>query len=98
MLHILQLVDQGLLWRAPRTRIPLNRPLIDHDGEGETRMVFRFRHHQLRTLINRIVGAVPVNDHAIDAPADHVVNLPLDLSGIGGAVADIHVLRSAEPR
>ncbi len=60
-------------------------------------MALSFRHHQLRTLIDFIVGSIPVDDHAIDAPADHVVDLALDLRCIGGAVADVHMVRSSEP-
>ena len=56
------------------------------------------RHHQLRGLIHRVVRPVPVDDDAIDAAADHVRNLALDLRRVGGAVADIHVVRLAEPQ
>lgn len=61
-------------------------------------MIFSLGHHQLGALVDRIVRPVPVNDHAIDATADHIINLPLDLRGIGGAVADIHVVRPSEPQ
>ena len=61
-------------------------------------MVFGLRHHQLRSLIFGVVGTVPVDDHAVDAAADHVINLALDLRGIGGVVADVHVRRVAKPQ
>ena len=61
-------------------------------------MIFGLRHYQLRALVDRIVGAVPINDHAINAAADHVINLALDLCGIGRAVANIHVVRPSEPQ
>jgi len=61
-------------------------------------VVFGLCHHQLRSLILKVVGTVPVDDHAINAAADHVINLTLDLRGIGGVVADIHVRRIAKPQ
>ena len=60
-------------------------------------MAFRRRHHQLRRLINRIALAVPIDDYAIDAAADHVVDLTLHLCRIRLAVAVVHVARLAEP-
>jgi hypothetical protein len=42
-------------------------------------MFLGLSHHQLRSLVDGIVWAVPVNDHAIDAAADHVCDLTLDL-------------------
>jgi hypothetical protein len=61
-------------------------------------MVLGFRHDQLRRLIDRVVGTVPVDDHAVDAAADQVRDLALNLIRVGGAVADIHVLRPAKPQ
>src|ERR1700692_697391 len=61
-------------------------------------MVFSLRHHQFRACIYSVVGSVPINDYAINATAHHIVNLPLDLRGIGGTVADIHMVRRSEPK
>jgi hypothetical protein len=60
-------------------------------------MFFRFRHHQLRGLVFGIIGAVPVDDHAIDAAADHVIDLIRHLCRVGGAIADVHVVRLPKP-
>jgi hypothetical protein len=57
-----------------------------------------FGHDRQRSLINRVVGTVPVNDYAIDSPADHVVDLALDLPGVRGIVANIHMLGASEPK
>jgi hypothetical protein len=61
-------------------------------------MLFRLRHDELRGLIDGVVGSVPVDDDSIDSPADHVINLGVNLRRIGGAVADIHVIRLSEPQ
>ena len=84
--------------RTTGAGVPLNRSLIDHDGESKTGMAFRRRHHQLRRLVDGIALAVPVNDCAIDAAAGHVVNLTLHLSWVRLAVAVVHVARLAEPK
>jgi hypothetical protein len=89
---VLQLTGQRLLRRAPGARIPLDRALIDHDRKSEAGMLFGLLHHELRGLIHGITRPVPIDNHAIDATADHVVYLALDLVRIGGAVADIHVI------
>lgn len=60
-------------------------------------MSFRLGHHQLRRVINAVVGAIPINDHAIDSPADHIRNLIVYLSCVIRVVADVHVIRAAEP-
>ena len=60
-------------------------------------MGFGRGHDQLRGLIDGVAGTVPIDDHAIDAAAYHVVYLRLSLSGVGGTVADIHVVGLAEP-
>jgi hypothetical protein len=75
----------------------LNGTLVDHDGKRESGMGFGCGHDQLRSLIDGVAGTVPINDHAIDAAAHHVIHLRLSLSGVGGTVADIHVVGLAEP-
>ena len=51
----------------------------------------------LRGVVLVVVRAVPVDDHAVDAAADHVGDLAVNLCGVGGAVADVHVVRPAKP-
>lgn len=48
-------------------------------------------------LVAGCVLTVPVNHGAFDAATDHVFNLAPYLYRIGRAVADIHVVRTAEP-
>jgi hypothetical protein len=96
-LGVLEVVDQGLLRIAAWARIPLDGSLVDHDGEGEAGMIFRFGFDQLRGLIDGIVRPVPVYDQAINAPADHVLDLPFHLRRIGRTVADVHVMPGPEP-
>ena len=98
LLHVLQLANESLLRRTTRTGIPFDRPLIDHDREREAWMRFRFRHHQLRGLVDAVVRAVPVDNHAVYSTADHVGDLPLNLFRIGRTVADIHVVRASKPQ
>ncbi len=97
LLQILHIADQRLLGIAARARIPFDCALVDHDREGEARMVLRFFHYQLGGLVNAVIGSVPVKDHSIDAPADHVRDLPVHLGGIGRTVPYVHMIRSAEP-
>ena len=94
---VLQLTDQGLLRRTFGTRVPFEGALIDHDGKSEARMAFSFCHDRLRRLVDGIVWSVPVDDHSINAAADHVVNLALDLRGISGVITDIHVAGLPKP-
>jgi len=61
-------------------------------------MFFRFGHDQLCGLINAGVWAIPVDDDTVDTAADHVCNLTVNLGGVGGTVADIHVVRLSEPQ
>ena len=82
LLHVLHLRDQGLLRRASRTRVRLNRALIDHHGKREAGMLFGLRHDQLSGVVDGIIRPVPVDDHPIDAAADHVRNLVVDLNRI----------------
>jgi hypothetical protein len=60
-------------------------------------MALRRRHYVLRSLVDGITRSVPVDNHAIDAAADHVVNLTLDLRWVRLAVTNIHVVRLTEP-
>lgn len=60
-------------------------------------MLLSFGHHQLRGLILIVIGTVPINDYPINAAADHVDDLAVDLRRVGRTVAHIHVVRSAEP-
>lgn len=92
------MIDQGRLRRAPWTGIPLDGSLIDHDGEGKSRVCFSFGHHQLGGLVDAIVRTIPVDDHSVDAAADHVRDLTVNLAGIGGTVSDIHVVTAAKPQ
>lgn len=93
----MQIVDQGLLWRATPAGIPLNCSLIDHDGESKAGMGFRLRHDLQGCPIHEIAWSIPVEDDPIDPAADHVIYLICDLGRIGGVVADIHMVRFPEP-
>ena len=61
-------------------------------------MSFCLGHYQLGRIIDAVVGAVPVNDHAVDSPADHVRDLIVDLPGVIRVIPDVHVIRTAEPK
>lgn len=98
LLDVLQLLNQSLLRRTTGARIPLNRPLVDHDRESESGMRFRLGHYQLGRLVNTVVGPIPINDDALNAAADHVGNLPMHLRRVVRAVADVHMVRSAKPQ
>lgn len=98
MLHVLQLGDQSLLRRTTRAGIPFNRPLIDHDRKCKSRMSFCLCHHEFGCLIDAIVRAVPIDNYAINAAADHVGDLAMDLVRIRRTIAHIHVVRAAEPQ
>ena len=98
LLDVLQLADERLLRRTSRARVPLDRTLVDHDRERKARMRLSLGHHQLRRLIDAVVRAVPVDDHAIDSPADHVGDLAVNLGRIRRTVADIHVAGASEPQ
>ena len=97
LLQILQLANQRLLWRATGAGIPLDRTLVDHDREGETRVSLRFGHDELCGLVDIVVRTIPINDDAIDSAADHVRDLIVNLPRVGRAVADVHVVRTSEP-
>jgi hypothetical protein len=82
LLYVLDLTNECLLRSASGTGIPIDGALIHHDGKGKSGMCFHFRHHQLGNIILKVTGAVPVHDHAINAAADHVLNLSAHLRGI----------------
>jgi hypothetical protein len=86
-----------LLRRATGAGIPLDGSLINHDGEGKAGVRFGLLHHQLRCLVDVVAGAIPIDNDAINAAADHIVDLTRDLIGVGGAVAHVHMVRLAEP-
>ena len=98
LLNVLQLANERLFWRTTRTGIPFDGSLVDHDRKRKSRMGFRFHHHQFRGLVNAVVRTVPVDNHSVDTAADHIGDLPMDLFRVGGAVSDIHVVRSAKPQ
>ena len=97
LFDVLKLTDQRLLRGASLAGIYFDRALVDHDRKSEAGMFFRLRHHQLGCLIRRSARTVPVDDHAVDAAADHVVDLAFHLAGVGRAVTDVHVVRASEP-
>lgn len=97
LLHILQFVDQGLLRGASAAGVFRNRPFVHGDRKSKSGMAFRGRHYELRCLIFGIVRSVPVDDHAINAAADHVVDLAVDLVRVGRTVAHVHMIRLSEP-
>lgn len=98
LFQILQLTDECLLRRAAGARIPLERALVNHDCERETGMLFSLCHHQLGGLIDGIAGPVPVDDDAVNSAADHVLDLIVNLRGIVGVVADVHVVGFSKPQ
>lgn len=71
--------------------------MIHHDGESESRMGFRFFHQGERRIIAGSSLPIPINNYAINASADHVLDLTGDLRGAGGVVSDVHMAVSAEP-
>lgn len=86
------------MWRTSGTGIPVDGALIDHNREGKAGVGFCLRHNQLSCVIDAVVRPVPVDDHSIDAAADHVCNLAVNLGRIVRSVPDIHVVRTAEPQ
>ena len=97
MLDILEFLDELLLGCTAGAGSLRDRALIDHDRKSKAGMLFRLSHHQLRGLVNGIARTVPVDDHAINAPADHVCDLAVHLGRVVGTVADIDVPRVAPP-
>ena len=61
-------------------------------------MLLHFLHHANRSSVCVVCGTVPINDQSIDAAADHVHDLAVNLSLVPGNVADLHVTVIAEPR
>lgn len=61
-------------------------------------MALRCRHNQLRGLVDGIARPIPVDNHAIDAAAHHVINLTLDLRRVRLTVTNVHVVRLTEPK
>jgi hypothetical protein len=96
-LDILQVLVEGVLGRAQKTGIPLDGAGVHDDGEGEARMPLGLLHELNGGAVVGIVGAVPVNEGAFDAPADHVFNLAAHLVGIGRVVSHVHVFGAAKP-
>ncbi len=82
LFDILQLIDQGLLGGASRARVILNCALVDHNRESEARMRFGFGHDEFRRIVDRIVGPIPIEDDAVDATADHIHNLIVNLDRV----------------
>jgi hypothetical protein len=74
----------------------LERALVLHDRELEAgARLCLVAHRDRRVIFQRLVRAVPVDDHAVDAAGDHVVHLALDLSGIARRIAGRHVAVAA---
>src|SRR6201988_1216426 len=96
--QVLQLIDQCLLRRTPGARVPFDSTLIHHDRESKSRMLFGLVHDQLCGLIDEVVGTVPVDDDAVNAAADHVGDLAMNLRRIVGAVANVHVVGLSKPQ
>jgi len=97
LFDILQLANESLLRRATAARIPFDCSLVDHDGKGEPGMGLRFCHDEPRGLIDAVARAIPIDHHAIDAAADHICNLAMNLCGVRRAVAHVHVVRLSKP-
>ncbi len=94
----MQIVDQRLLRRTSAAGIPLDGPLVDHDGKSEPRMGLGLRHDLQRRLIQRIPGSIPIEDHTIDSTAHHVINLIGNFGGVGRVISDVHMVRLSEPQ
>ena len=61
-------------------------------------MALGLRHYKLCCLIDAVVRTVPVENDAVDAPADHIRDLLVHLRGVGGTVTHVHVVRPTEPQ
>jgi hypothetical protein len=98
LLHVLHLFDERLLRRTASTGAQLYCAFIYHDGKGEAGMLFDFSHHRQSSFVAESVArSVPVDDHTIDAAADHVRDLAMDLRWILRVVAHVHVAGIAKP-
>lgn len=93
----MNLRNQCLLRIATAAWTERDRALVHHNCESETRMLFGFRHHQLRGLVRVILIAVPVDNDSINTAADHVRDLRVNLRRIVRAVTDIDVNRVSPP-
>ena len=60
-------------------------------------MRFSFGHDEFCGLIDAVVRTIPIDDDAVDAAADHVRDLIVDLRRVGRTVADVHMVRATEP-
>ncbi len=97
LLDILQMFYKCLLRCATCAGMLFDRSCIHHDGKCKSRVGFSLFHDLESSEITGGSVPVPVNDDAINAAADHVLNLPCDLLGTGGVITYIHVAGSAEP-
>ena len=98
LLHVLDLFNQRLLRRTASAGAQLYRAFIHHGGESEARMLFGLRHYRQRGFIAEgISKSVPIDDHTINAAADHVRDLTMDLRWILRVISHIHVARIAKP-
>ncbi len=60
-------------------------------------MRLSFGHDKFGGLVDAIVRAVPINDHAVDSTTDHVRDLIVNLRRVCRTVPNIHMIRSTEP-
>src|SRR5439155_5911193 len=81
-----------------RAAIPLNLAVIDHQCEGEARVSLGFLHDRVGSVVDEVSWPVPDHEDSINAPADHVSNLAVDLSGIGRVVTYVHVAWLTKPQ
>jgi hypothetical protein len=88
---------QCLLRSATGAGVVFDRSSIHHDGESKSGVGFGLFHYLKGSEITGRSLPIPVNDDAINAAADHVLNLPRDLLGTGGVVSDIHMTGSTKP-
>lgn len=61
-------------------------------------MSFRFVHHQPGGLITVAIRAVPIHYDAINAAADHVLQLAPDLCAVVRTIAHVHMVLTAKPQ
>src|SRR5260370_4886549 len=75
-----------------------NGAWVFHDRKLESGMGLGFLLHQNGGGAEDVhIEAKPVDDRAVDAAADHVLYLAVDLSRIVGTIAHIYVVRPAKP-
>ena len=100
MCDVVQIANESGRDIAPcRVGASLDRSCIFHDRKLEHRSsrLRIFHHRQCGGVVVRTAGTIPIDDHAGDATADHVINLRVHLRGIGGVIAHIHVVTHAKP-